>query len=227
MIRLHIVAEGQTEEGFVNNVLKQHLAQFDVFADVRCIETSRRRWNRQIFRGGFLSYEMLKNDLLLWMKQDTHPEVRFTTMVDVYALPSDFPGFEAIGMAKDPISLIARLESLMAEDIDSSRLIPYLQLHEFEALLLAEPSHLSTFFIEHDQAIRRLTEMAQSYASPELINQGKQTAPSKRIIAEIPEYEYQKTSVGPAIAEKIGLPVLRQKCPHFDKWVTLLETLKS
>lgn len=41
MIRLHVVAEGQTEEAFVNSVLADHLGAFDVSTDVRCVETSR------------------------------------------------------------------------------------------------------------------------------------------------------------------------------------------
>lgn len=41
MRRLHITAEGQTEETFVNRTLKHHLAQFGVYADVRCVLTGR------------------------------------------------------------------------------------------------------------------------------------------------------------------------------------------
>ena len=72
MIRLNIVAEGQTEESFVNNVLKRHLAFFNVFTSVRCIETSRSRHYSKIYRGGFMKYSKLKNDIELWMKQDAH-----------------------------------------------------------------------------------------------------------------------------------------------------------
>jgi hypothetical protein len=34
--RLHITAEGQTEQSFARNVLAPHLARFYVFADARC-----------------------------------------------------------------------------------------------------------------------------------------------------------------------------------------------
>jgi hypothetical protein len=51
------------------------------------------------------------------------------------------------------------------------------------------------------------------------------TAPSKRIIAEIPEYDGQKATSGPLIAGRIGLPTLREKCAHFAEWLHRLEGL--
>ena len=41
-IRLHFIVEGQTEETFVNQVLKPHLGNRYVWADARCVQTSRR-----------------------------------------------------------------------------------------------------------------------------------------------------------------------------------------
>lgn len=48
---------------------------------------------------------------------------------------------------------------------------------------------------------------------------------SKRIIDEIPEYAGVKPAAGSVIACEIGLPKMREKCPHFDEWVTMLEGL--
>ena len=39
MKRLHVTAEGQTEESFVNNTLKPYLASYGVYADVRRVLT--------------------------------------------------------------------------------------------------------------------------------------------------------------------------------------------
>ena len=68
LIRLHVLAEGQTEEGFVNEVLAPELASHDVFVDVHRITTGRR--HGRVFRGGLVKYEHLARDLILWMKQD-------------------------------------------------------------------------------------------------------------------------------------------------------------
>jgi len=227
MIRLNIVAEGQTEESFVNNVLKQHLALFNVFASVRCIETSRSKHYNTVYRGGFIRYSKLKKDLELWMKQDAHQEVRFTTMVDLYALPTDFPDYSLAQKQRDPFALVKELEKSMLTDIAFQRFIPYLQLHEYEALVLVEPAKLSTFFLEHAKAIDSLNNMVSRFESPEEINQGENTAPSKQIISRIPEYADLKVSVGASIAEKIGLDTIRKKCPHFNEWLTTLEKLDS
>ena len=95
MIRLNIVTEGQTELEFVNRVLKFHLAERNVFTSVRCVETSRDKRKSKVYRGGMLAYQRLKRDLIRWMKQDQDATVYFTTMIDLYALPPDFPDFKA------------------------------------------------------------------------------------------------------------------------------------
>ena len=90
MIRLHLVVEGQTEEAFVKRVLRDHLGAWDIVTDVRCVQTGRKRG--KTYRGGVRMYSQVRNDLLRWMKEDQNPEARFTTMLDLYALPRDFPG---------------------------------------------------------------------------------------------------------------------------------------
>ena len=74
-------------------------------------------------------------------------------------------------------------------------------------------------------AVDSLVKLASGFASPELINEGDHTAPSKRIIAVIPEYKKEKATAGPLVAQKIGLTRLRERCPHFDAWLTRLEKL--
>ena len=63
--------------------------------------------------------------------------------------------------------------------------------------------------------------------SPELIDDGSQTSPSKRIVAEIPEYDGMKVSAGPIVAERIGLPTLRAKCKHFNAWLDQIGSLSD
>ena len=226
MIRLNLVVEGQTEEAFVNQVLANPLADVNVFVSARCVETSRR--HARIYRGGLLSYEKLKGDLVRWMRQDRHPECWFTTMIDLYGLhrlQDEFPGFQESHGESDPRRRIAALEQAFSADIQHPRFIPYLQLHEFEALLLSDPQKLDGEFIDRGKEISRLVKLASSVESPELINDGEETSPSHQIIKLIPEYQGRKPSAGPLVAGKIGLPTLRQKCPHFAEWVHRLETL--
>ncbi len=222
-IRLHFIVEGQTEEAFVNQILSPHLANFAVWTKARCVETLRKRGVKH--RGGIARYARAKRDITKWIKEDQNSDARFTTMFDLYGLPKSFPGYQAAKLISDPYKRVKVLEDALGKDISNPRFIPYFQLHEFEALLLSDPQKFSPQFYDYSGGIQRLVNMVSRYDSPERINDGNQTAPSKRIIAEIPRYEGSKASAGPDIAREIGLPTLRLKCKHFGEWLGRLEAL--
>ena len=224
MIRLHAIAEGQTEQAFVRHILAAHLAHFGVFADARCVLTSKDNRAGKTYRGGLVSYVKARADILAWLKEDGDGHCRFTTLFDLYKLPKDFPGYEDAKGVSDPYRRVEMLEAALAQDIDDRRFIPYIQLHEFESLIFANPRQLDWEYLEHDAAIRRLVNITNQTA-PELINDGEETAPSKRILKEIPEYD--KPGAGVAVVGKIGLPALREKCPHFAAWIKQLEELDT
>ncbi len=221
-IHLHIIAEGQTEQQFVLKVLAPHLAHYQVYADARCILTSKDKHTGRQSRGGLPNYIKAKNDIQRWLKEDSRTKCRFSTMFDFYALPNDFPDFTNAQKKADPYQKLACLEAALAQDIRDNRFIPYIQLHEFEALILADAQKLDWEYLEHDKAIASLVAMVGD-GNPELINDGAETAPSKRILKQIPEYD--KVTAGWTVAEQIGLATLRQKCPHFNEWLTRLEQL--
>ena len=89
-VRLHFIVEGQTEETFVNQVLRPHLAYRSIVVDARCIQTSRKGGTKH--RGGINNYELPKQDIFRWIREDRRPDARFTTMFDLYGLPQEFPG---------------------------------------------------------------------------------------------------------------------------------------
>lgn len=225
MIRLNLVVEGQTEEMFVNKVLRTHLAAHGVQARPRLIFTGR-KYGRT-FRGGVTRYGNFKWDLMLWMREDSDHRSHFTTMLDLYGLPGDFPGQLKARKAHDPYRKVEILEEAMARDIDDPRFIPYIQLHEFETLLLADPEQFGRFFLENRQPVRELAAMVREYDSPEYINGGETTAPSKRIAQYLPAYSRLKSVAGPFIAGSIGLEAMRRKCPHFNAWLERLEGIAA
>ena len=58
----------------------------------------------------------------------------------------------------------------------------------------------------------------------ELVDNGAETAPSKRIIKALKdEYHYDKPKSGTEITDKIGIDTLRAKCQHFNDWLTTIE----
>ena len=224
-IRLNITAEGQTEEQFVKKTISNHLGYYNIATDVRCVLTSKDRHRK--FRGGLLSYNKAKNDILTWIKEDHKPEARFTTMFDLYALPSDFPEFEESKKLIDPYKRIEFLESAFKSDIKDPRFLPYIQLYEFEALILADPSKLIAEFFEYGKSVSSLIEIVEKAGNPELINDNPESAPSKRIIKLIPPYEFNKPSIGAMTAGLIGIDQLKKRCRHFNDWLTKLENLSS
>jgi hypothetical protein len=222
-IRIHFIVEGQTEETFVNRTLIPHLACYSIWGYARRVMTSKKQY--YTYRGGLNSYSLAKNDISLWMKEDNNNDAFFTTMFDLYAIPEDFPEFISSRKIVNPDLRVKYLEDALYADINHQRFIPYIQLHEFEALILADPQKLDCEFLDHSKAISTLVEMVNGFDSPEYINDGEETAPSKRIIKEIPEYEGMKVSAGPIVTEKIGLANIRKKCNHFNQWLLRIEAL--
>lgn len=162
------------------------------------------------------------------MKEDGNSDCRFTTMFDYYALPGNFPEMGKSAKISNVYEKINDLESAFGNDIADRRFLPYLQLHEFEALVFADPGKLGGFYFEDrdSKKIRRLCELLEKYnGNPEQINDGPETAPSIRILQEFKNYD--KANLGPDIAASIGLDTLRIKCRHFSEWLEKLENLST
>jgi len=230
MTRLYIFAEGQTEQTYGDTILKKHLTAFGVYVQGPILIAHTRR-RGVTHRGGGRRYLPMKNDILRFFQQEKGRDVYFTTMIDYYALPSDFPGTgDADTLRHLPYERVAKLEERFAEDIadpwgSPTRFIPNIQLHEFEAILFCRPREFSSFFGDCPRKVEQLEEIAKAYQSPELIDDDEQTAPSKRIAGVFPDYSGAKSSAGPLIAEAIGIKTTRNLCPHFDAWLKKLESL--
>lgn len=92
--------------------------------------------------------------------------------------------------------------------------------------MLVDVTVLKARFVEHAKAVDQLAAaIAATGKPPELIDDGRATAPSRRIAAFLAQYARQKADAGSAAARTIGLARLRQACPHFDQWVSKLEQL--
>lgn len=218
--RLYITVEGQAEKEFADRVLRPHLAGYAIDVRPRVVVTNRKLGKR----GGIMDFDKIKGDLGRLMKQDRHPEARFSTMVDLYALPAEFPGWVEAHTKKLPTDRVAVLEAALQAEFGDPRFLPFIQLHEFEALLYCDLGELQQRIAGSEAGISALKCEVQ-HLNPEDINEGTTTAPSKRIIRHIPIYERNKVRVGAPAAAAIGLPKLRQKCPHFGTWITTLENL--
>ena len=143
MRRLLVHVEGPTEETFVNNVLGPHLGcQGYSSVAARLMGDARPRSRR-----GGLSWQSVRKGILRHLKQD--PQVVATTMVDYYGMPQSrskqWPG--RVEAASLPFLQKAEtIRNALAQDISEGmgnsfnprRFIPYVSMHEFEALLFSD-----------------------------------------------------------------------------------------
>jgi len=223
--RINIITEGSTEETFVNAVLIDHLQLFKIF-DVRTHSITTSYSNGQPHRGGFLKYDHLKMDIIRWLRQD--PQAYVTTMIDLYALPADFPNREQFIHISHPYRKVEKAEEELAKDIDNPRFIPNIQLHEFEAVLFSDVDQIHKSMIASGSTVsdlKKLQDIQYQFSNPETINDNPLTAPSKRIRKIYPSF--QKPTDGMIIAKNIGINKIREKCAHFDDWLKKLESLSQ
>ena len=225
MARLYLFAEGQTEQTFADTVLRPYLADHGIYLHGAVLVANSHRKHRT-HQGGVRKFQAIQKDITRFLKQDSKVDAFFTSMIDLYRLPEDFPGFkEAEKHRSEPYRRVGMLEELWARETGDRRFIPHIQLHEYEAYLFVNVSILSNYYDDRQRDIALLKASADAFDSPELIDDGPETAPSKRIICRLQQYESDKPTVGVQAAERIGLPEIRRKCPHFAQWLERLEGL--
>jgi len=226
MIRLHIFTEGQSEEKFIKTVLDPYLFSLNnnIFTDAWCLTTKFDKKIGKKFKGGLPDYQKIHTEISNTFKQLKTPEHRFTTFFDLYALPDSFPKYQEVKNETDTYRKVEVLETAMSSDLNDQRFIPYIQMHEFEMLILCEPSKLNLAYLEHENLIKKLEKEISRY-NPEEINEGVATAPSKRIMKYIKEYD--KIFATENVLPNIELDLIKSRCPHFNDWIKKLEELAN
>lgn len=223
MTRLLVLAEGDSEELFVQNILSPHLENFGVYARATGVVSKRLASGRKITGGNLWSNVELSLRPLL-----ADSDAWVTTLLDFYGLPADFPGVSGVavnrGTARERVQTVeSALMEAMGDRETTRRFIPFIALHEFEAWYFAGPAKVADYFGQ--VGVSALMERAiQEANGPENINHGKATHPSKRL--ESYGIGFRKTSAV-SVLKDIGLDAIRATCPHFNDWLTRVEKLGS
>lgn len=211
MIRLAISVEGQTEEGFVNEVLANHLHPMGVFPFAIRIHRARSTCGGNV-DGGNVSFEKLVSDMigLSWNFNAV------TSLVDYY-------GFQDKGERS-----VEELEKDLGREINRSnlgviRVFPYVQKHEFEGLLFSDAIAFKVIESAAEHDIAALSNIRQQFETPEDINDHPERAPSKRILNTV--RGYRKRRDGLSVARATGLTKIRSEYPRFNRWLKRLEEL--
>lgn len=204
MVRLAVVVEGLTEVAFVDQLFAAHLLDYGVYATPTSL-------------GGRITVERLASRMaeLFWSFDVV------TSLVDYYGFENR--GDYSVGELEERIRTAALSE--IGRPIDESRIVPYVQRHEFEGLLFSQVSAFGSVPGAERSALGQLQSIRAQFATPEDINDNPNTAPSKRISWVLPDYN--KRVNGPQVAQAIGLPTIRRECPRFNQWLTRLESLAT
>lgn len=226
MARLLIHVEGQTEETFVNEVLAPHLYGHGYTrVGARLLGNARQRQRR----GGVKNWPTVRSDIARHLREDAGALA--TTMVDYYGLPAAgdgaWPG-RAVATTAPPADRARHVQDAIRTDLARAvglaaaqrRFLPFLLVHEFEALLFSDCQGFARG-IGMPRLAGEFQAIRDQFATPEEINDSPTTAPSKRVVALVPGYT--KPLFGALAALEIGLETMRGQCPHLHAWLSALE----
>lgn len=220
MKRAHCIVEGQTEVRVFTSLLTPYIYEKTgchiIFTPIK--HTG----------GGIVKFEKIFTEL---RKHLSESDKIVTTFFDYYGINQNH-NFQNYNEAKvqqtNPkvgINLLERgmTEYLSHKGVSTRNFIPYIQIHEFEAILFSSQEGFE-FQYDNDNIIRELQDIRNRYPNPEDINDSPLTAPSKRIKNILKKHGeiYVKTADGEDIATIIGIDTIKNKCPRFNNW---LETL--
>ncbi len=222
MNRVIAVVEGQTEQTFVRDILAPQLAHQNIWLTAQLI-------GKRGHKGGIGEFSRAQNDILRLLKQDQ--TIIVTTMFDFYGMPLSWPGREAannLPFEQKPLIVEQEIKKIITESFGSNlpknRFIPYIQMHEYEALLFSKPSAISQV-MNNQKALPELQRIYDEFQNPEKINDHPQTAPSKRITKIFPRFK--KPIHGFIAVKKIPFELILDKCLHFRYWVEQLKEISQ
>lgn len=204
---IYFIAEGETEVQFIESILRHYFIERGIY-DIRAFDM-----------GGSNSYGKYYTDVTTFLRKET--DIVVTSLIDFFRLPDDFPGYANAKKLNGNDKQIAAIENEVANRINNTRFVPYIQLHEFEGLLFTDMNGFNQVPGCDAKVLAELKAIVDGYGNPELINDGADTAPSKRLLRIIPGYK--KPLYGAYIALENGLDSIIAKCPRFNNWLKVLE----
>lgn len=221
MRKLCILVEGQTEVAFCKRILYPYFGERYAVIPITIITGKDKRGN--IKKGGMVSWGKTCAELRRMAGTYKESNTVFSTMLDLYAVSSDVPGYDAASEQQDPYAKVDVIEVAISKECAAMQgriFVPYIQLHEFEALVLSNMDALCRRFPDNDLSV--LKAEIERIGNPELVDSGVETAPSKRLLQNIPSYD--KRTDGISLIECSGIDYLSPKCKHFGKWIKRLLT---
>ena len=206
LIRLAITVEGETERQFVNLLLAERLGSMGIGTMAILFQRT---------GGGVTVTRLISEIVRLVPSFDA-----VTSLVDYY------------GLGGKKGRSVKQIETFVRDEVArkvrpraSVSVYPYVQKHEFEGILFSDLDAFSKAVRISKRQHGQLKQIRSQFLTPEEINDGKKSAPSKRILRVIPDYD--KVLDGPKIALQTGIDCICKKCPHFRGWIAYLDSLAN
>ncbi len=218
-IEVIALVEGQTEKIFIEKIIDPHLAEKGVYITPILLSKPGQK-------GGDVKFSRAQNDIEKFLKQ--REDTYVTVLIDFYGT-KEWPGLEEAKKHVTPNNKASTINTATLDKVSglfkdinvTKRFIPYISMHEFEALLFSDAAILAETLQIKQEVIDSI--LGKFELGPEAINNSPATAPSKRL--EKLADNYTKTGTGIRIAETIGLTKMRSACPLFGSWLKRLEEL--
>lgn len=214
MKRVIILCEGETEQEFCQKTLQSHFAPKNVSIQPPIIKKT---------GGGLAHWSNIRKQLVNHLRENNN---LVTMLIDFYGIEPkhEFPKWAESLNIQDKNERIDFLEKAIFEDLGKvPNFLPYLQLHEWEALLFVNTLFFEQTFGADIQNIDFLKETLAKNPNPETINDQKDTCPSARLAQCI--IGYDKIVCGNILIENIGLETVRTKNPRFNQWIQKIEKI--
>lgn len=221
MKRLILIVEGQTEMEFVNRLLAPYLVHQGLNTSIQPIMITMKGGGH-----GFNNIEHLSNTIKPLLNASDEPVI--STMIDNYGINSEskLPGYAEYSKEQNMGIRLKMMESNLNDYIQKIKpyryFIPYIQRHEMETLLFANPE--KGFEFEAEEIKNDVINVCKEFDSIEDINDTPEGAPSKRLkeIYNKHQKKYVKIVDGIEIAELTTIEKMLDKCPRFKEWVEKL-----
>ena len=219
MNRVIALVEGKTERRICKEIFAPELFKKDIYFYSTVV-------GKDNYKGGN-NFSRVCDDLRGLLKQESNTLV--TMLFDYYGL-SKWPNYEQARKApfdSRPAIMEEAIKNAVLKEfvnLNITRFIPYVQMHEIESLLFADPAVMARVFGRPDLE-QEFAQIVTNAGGCEQINDSSSTAPSKRIQRMVTSYKKGAGDDAHAhrILKEIGLTTVRKKCPKFHLWLTEIE----
>ena len=208
-INIGVVCEGQTETDFMKQLNKKYFNKINISLKPVGINEEQKNIEGNISIARVVDF----------LHKHSNMYNILTTFIDFYRLKNK--DNKKVSELEEEI----KKEFYKDNKYKNKNLIPYIQMHETEALWFSDINAIIQVKNANKQQQEGLSKIIEKYKNPEDINDSYETAPSKRL--ENIFGDYSKVIDGKGISNKISINIFIEKCPRFSKWVNKITNLQK